>query len=105
MLLFLQFRTVDIFNDSIATNSFKKTPFLLSLCEYKSQVVDLSLSFFMLGQILSHVFSFHYSYNWLFVLLCSVLFMEVTFCGCSYELDFLKLEAVFNFSTGKACAG
>lgn len=39
------------------------------------------LSFLTLEQIRTHGFTFHYSYNRLFVLLCPVLFMEVTFCG------------------------
>lgn len=42
-----------------------------------------------------HVFSY-YSYSGLLVL-----FMEVPFCGCSYEVEIPKLEAVWNFSQAK----
>lgn len=62
-----------------------------------------SFSSFTLGQILSHVVGFHYSYNWLFVLLCPALFMKVTFCCCSYKVDFPEPEAVLNFSSGETC--
>lgn len=47
-----------------------------------------SLSFLTLEQIWTHGFTFHYSYNRLFVLLCPVLFMEVTFCGYNNEVKY-----------------
>lgn len=88
-----------LFHTTTASVSFRKYPIWAFFCFNSS---PLSPSFFMLGQILSHVFSFHYSYNWPVVLFCPVLFMEVTFCGCSYETNFSKPQAVLNFSTGKA---
>lgn len=87
-----------------ATISFRNSPFWLFLFENRSQIVDLS---FLLHAWTDLITCIQFS---LFIQLAlcftrAVLFMEVTFCGCSYKVEIPKLEAVLNSFSGKACAG